>query len=619
MPSLFPARPDLPSPRDPVAAAAESVFGVRYLYPYQRLVVANILDAFPPPPDSAGSPGNGGVSTGEGPGESGSPDRLRQIVLLPTGYGKSLCFQLPAVLLPGLTLVVFPLRSLMADQARRLRERGLSCAVLQGGRTDEERRSTEDAVRSGTVRIVLANPEILRTGGVLSLLRTAGVAHAVVDEAHCVAEWGDDFRPAYEDLGDILRSLDPPAVTAFTATASPEILSRISEVLFEGEPWRLVSGDPDRPNLRYRCVSTLSPAHSLESLARALPKPLLVFCASRVGAQITAERLVRVLGTREVRFYHAGMTKAERKAVEDWFLPSRDGILTATCAFGMGIDKPDIRAVIHADPPPSVESYLQESGRAGRDGRVSEAVLITQPRDRETLGRETDPIRRRRRAAVLDYAETVSRCRREILLGLLGARVEACAGCDVCAGRANPEPEGRAEILRFAAANSGRWGVSEASRRLAGRSGPCAGSGSLEGWEPEHVAEALVYLAGRGDLELPRRGPWKGRVLGSRSGSGFRGAARPLLFRGFLRGFLRRGRGHGGRLPRPAPAEGGGPALNQGDVAEDAPHRQEDRQGGQGLPALQDLQSQPEFGEKAVHGSSPVFRRASPNSSEDSG
>ncbi len=517
MPSASLPRPDLPGPEDPISAAAESVFGVRYLYPYQRLVVANILDAFPRPPGPGGSPEDRTVSDESLPGESASPDRLRQIVLLPTGYGKSLCFQLPAVLLPGLTLVVFPLRSLMADQARRLRERGLPCAVLQGGLDEAERRSTEDAVRSGKVRIALANPEILRTERVLTLLRAAGVAHAVVDEAHCVAEWGDDFRPAYEDLGDILRALDPPAVTAFTATASPGILSRVSEVLFAGEPWRRVSGDPDRPNLRYRCIPTLSPGHTLERLARALPKPLLVFCSSRVGTQIAAERLARILGTREVRFYHAGMTKTERKSVEDWFLPSRDGVLTATCAFGMGIDKPDIRAVLHADPPPSVEAYLQESGRAGRDGGVAEAVLVSHPRNREALQTVPDPLRRRRRAAVLDYAETASRCRRQILLGLLGARIEACAGCDVCEGSANAEPEGRAEILRFAAVNSGRWGVSEASRRLAGRSGPCAGSGSLDGWEPDHVAEALVYLAGRGDLEVPRRGPWKGRVLRPRT------------------------------------------------------------------------------------------------------
>lgn len=506
------------SREDPVAAAADTLFGIRYLFPYQRLVIANILDAF------SGSPGRSEDQSGswEDPSRTENPDRLRQIVLLPTGYGKSLCFQLPAALIPGPTLVVYPLRSLMADQARRLRGRGVHCALLQGGQDEGERRSCEDDIRTGKARIILANPEILHSGPVLSLLRSKGLAHAVVDEAHCVSEWGDDFRPAYTDLGDILRALDPPAVTAFTATASPGILARVAEVLFGEEPWRLVSGDPDRPNLRYSCHPTLSRSHTLERLARSLPKPMLVFCASRAGAQITAEGLGRALGTREVRFYHAGMSKQERRAVEEWYLPSRDGILTATCAFGMGIDKPDIRSVIHADPPPSVESYLQESGRAGRDGEVSAAALVVHPQDRLGLGRESDPARRLRRAAVLDYAEQAVRCRRETLLALLGSGSEACSGCDVCEGSAVPEPEGFGEILRFAAANSGRWTASEAARLLAGKKGPCAWAGSLSGWDPREVSAAIGYLSGLGKVRIPRHGAWKGRLRAAKL-SGHRG------------------------------------------------------------------------------------------------
>ncbi|HSV56605.1 MAG TPA: DEAD/DEAH box helicase, partial [Magnetospirillaceae bacterium] len=241
---------------DPVAEEARIRFGVEYLYPYQRLVIANVLDyasSFREASDHETI-----SAAGETDNPSEHPDRLRQVVLLPTGYGKSLCFQLPALLLAGLTLAIYPLRSLMADQARRLRTRGIPCAVLQGGVPPEDRENALDGIRSGRVRIALANPEILRSGSVLSVLRSVRIDHAVVDEAHCVAEWGDSFRPAYRDLGDLVRYLDPGAVTAFTATASPGILRRTAEVLFGGEPWRLVAGDPDRPNLRYACAPTLS-------------------------------------------------------------------------------------------------------------------------------------------------------------------------------------------------------------------------------------------------------------------------------------------------------------------------------------------------------------------------
>lgn len=178
----------------------------------------------------------------------------------------------------------------------------------------------------------------------------------------------------------------------------------------------------------------------------------------------------------------------------------------------MGIDKPDIRAVLHADPPPSVEAYLQESGRAGRDGKPSWAVLLSHPADVTRLDYATDAVQRERRAALLEYSRDSTLCRRENLARLLGSNVVSCSGCDVCEGRATGEAEGRIALLRFASANDGRFRASEVPRLLAGLAGPCAHGGALRGWEPDHIAEALALLRAAGDIQIPSRGPWRGRL-----------------------------------------------------------------------------------------------------------
>jgi ATP-dependent DNA helicase RecQ len=216
---------------DPIGAYAAERFGVSYLYPYQRLVIANALD-----------------SAGAAAGDDGP---ARQVVILPTGSGKSLCFQLPAALLPGPTVVVYPLLGLMADQARRLEGTGLAAVTLRGGLSGDERRDALEKIRSGVARVVITNPETLRAPGVTEAIAEAKPSHFVIDEAHCVAEWGDSFRPAYLSLGEAIEAVAPRAVTAFTATASPPVLERVAELLFRNEPYRLVAGAPDRPNIRY--------------------------------------------------------------------------------------------------------------------------------------------------------------------------------------------------------------------------------------------------------------------------------------------------------------------------------------------------------------------------------
>jgi ATP-dependent DNA helicase RecQ len=493
---------------DPLARAAKEGFGLDYLYPYQRLVAANVLDA---------------VNPGAEP--------LRQIVLLPTGFGKSLCFQLPALLLPNPTVVVYPLLALMEDQRRRLGSLGIACALFRGGMSPQERRAAEASVEGGEAKIVISNPECLGNPRLLDFLREARPSHLAIDEAHCVSEWGESFRPAYLEMGRIVEALDPPALSAFTATASPTVFEAVARILFGDSPYRVIEGDPDRPNISYAVVRTLSREHSLVRLAKELPRPLIVFCSSREGAQMLARLLSERLGEPEIRFYHAGLERPEKKAVEEWFFSSERGILCSTCAYGMGVDKKNIRSVIHYEAPTSVEAYLQEAGRAGRDGLPSRAILLAGPGEEERLAREKEGSRRSRFRALLDYANSERGCRRDALLDLLGSPREGrppCSGCDRCdrgAEGGGRRREGEAEIGGFVLANAGRFTAEEALALLRGAnsgSGPrepprCALWGAMSAWDAKDAARALDEAIRLGMARRASAWPWKGRLLAGSS------------------------------------------------------------------------------------------------------
>ena len=431
-----PPTPDgSPDPQSTLEAAARR-FGVTSLAPYQMLVCTNVVEG------------------------------RRQLVILPTGSGKTFCFAVPATLLNGPTLVVVPLLSLMTDLERRL-QGTVPVNVLRGAQKDVDRRNALHALATSTPGIVLATPEILLSSTLARRLEPARIAHLVVDEAHCISEWGETFRPAYRRLGEIVRRFRPENVSAFTATASQRTVGVIRDALFGGAEVVTVRGDPDRPNLFYRVVPTLSRHRLLWELIMGARKPLLAFAPTRAAAEVLAREAMLTAGERpragvdptSIRFYHAGLEADERQRIERWYLESTDGVLVATSAFGMGVDKTDIRTVLHLDPPETVEAYLQETGRAGRDREPATVVLGLRP-----VGPEAED-----GSWWSDYARRPDVCRRERLLRDFSTVPIPCGGCDVCANDVRAQPEGATAFDHAVAIADRRWRRGQLEAFLAGR------------------------------------------------------------------------------------------------------------------------------------------------------
>ncbi|MFT3706914.1 MAG: ATP-dependent DNA helicase RecQ [Archangium sp.] len=296
------------------------------------------------------------------------------VVVMPTGAGKSLCYQLPAMLLDGVTVVVSPLIALMQDQVDQLQSKGIPATFINSTIGDAERADRQRRMREGQYKLVYVAPERFRSESFVHALLDARLALYAIDEAHCISQWGHDFRPDYAMLGQVRKRLRPPRTVALTATATPEVREDITRVLLMKDPRVFVAGF-DRPNLFLEVAQVGGEVDKRLAAAKLIGEGSgVVYCNTRKQAEALHEHLVDE-GAPAV-LYHAGMQDEARRKAQDTFMSTANSIAVATNAFGMGIDKPDIRFVAHAGIPRAVEAYYQEIGRAGRDGKPSRAVLL---------------------------------------------------------------------------------------------------------------------------------------------------------------------------------------------------------------------------------------------------
>ena len=386
------------------------------------------------------------------PGQEQVVDAILQrrdaLCVMPTGAGKSVCYQVPALLFEGITLVISPLISLMKDQVNALTQNGIRAAYLNSSLTTAQYFQVIERMRMGAYKIVYVAPERLAVTEFTDVCRDVRVDLLAVDEAHCVSQWGQDFRPSYLKIAEFIDSLGyRPTVAAFTATATAEVKDDVERALRLRDPFRITTGF-DRPNLKFEVIRTKKKSETLLSLLKKRKKDAgIVYCSTRKAVEEVGERLCEAGFSATV--YHAGLSDETRKRNQEDFVYDRKSVMVATNAFGMGIDKSNVSYVIHYNMPKDVESYYQEAGRAGRDGSSADCILLYSPADVHTNQflieraepnpeitpeeRELLKARDYERLKQMTFYSTCNTCLRSFILNYFGEKsANYCGNCSNC-------------------------------------------------------------------------------------------------------------------------------------------------------------------------------------------
>ncbi len=452
-----------------IHALARERFNIPYLRPFQELVISGVIE-----------------------NDRSSSHHRPTVVILPTGSGKSLCFMLPALVVDGLIVIVYPLLSLMNDQRRRFERAGIACTQLQGGQSPTERRACFAALEAGT-KVVITNAETLSQEPIISELSRHTISLLVLDEAHTIVSWGTGFRPILAELGPIIGHLPIRQLLLFTATADNTVLNELGRLILNNRTAHLIKASSDRANISYHTARVLSKRRAVNTfLSPSESRPALVFCPTRRTCETMSAHYKKANPTIPASFYHAGLSKEERRARENWFIAESEAVLFATNAFGMGVDKSDIRTVIHTYAPSDALSFLQESGRGGRDGKHCHSLFLL---------KETPP----HPSLITSIFSQTSTCIRALLLKALDEESEHCSGCDVCDHTIFTKREGEEAILSALRYKPLSYTTVTLMSHLEDDTTRHRHSGHLSSWQKGEIIEAIELLVAEGKIRRLKR------------------------------------------------------------------------------------------------------------------